>query len=179
MNFRDRTMMSEAFERYIPAFEYCLVELNRYPAEHILRFKDELAVLMLVDKMDFKNKEGFLKDFPGYMKEMALNIPESLATLMGDVITVLLNRLEIPEEQIRAMTDLVRKKEVGRMFDHVVESYFERMQIVREEGILIGTEKGREARDLEIARNALSEGASVEFVRKITGLTPETIEALR
>jgi hypothetical protein len=35
-------------------------------------------------------------------------------------------------------------------------------------------EKGRE----EIARNALAEGASIEFVQKITGLSPETIKTL-
>jgi predicted transposase/invertase (TIGR01784 family) len=38
-----------------------------------------------------------------------------------------------------------------------------------------GMEKGRE----EIARNALAEGASIEFVRKITGLDMDTIRNLR
>jgi hypothetical protein len=37
-----------------------------------------------------------------------------------------------------------------------------------------GLMKGRE----EIARSALAEGASVEFVRKITGLDPDTIQQL-
>jgi len=41
----------------------------------------------------------------------------------------------------------------------------------REEGI----EKGKE----EVARNALVEGASVEFINKITGLDTETIMTLQ
>jgi hypothetical protein len=44
----------------------------------------------------------------------------------------------------------------------------------REEGMEDGMEKGKE----EIARNALSEGASPEFVRKITGLNLDTITRL-
>ncbi|MDR3160791.1 MAG: Rpn family recombination-promoting nuclease/putative transposase [Spirochaetaceae bacterium] len=166
MNFKNRTVMREAFSRYIPDFEYCLVELNRYKIEHIVRFKDELAVLMLIDKMDFRDKEEFLKAFPAYMKEMGLKIPENLARLMEDVIRVLLSRLKVPEEQIRETTDLIREKEAARMFDHLVESYFE------------GQRLAQEAKALEIARNALSEGATVEFVRKITGLDPETVKNL-
>jgi predicted transposase/invertase (TIGR01784 family) len=44
----------------------------------------------------------------------------------------------------------------------------------REEGIEQGREKGRE----QIARNALAEGASIEFIQKITGLSPEAIASL-
>jgi len=45
----------------------------------------------------------------------------------------------------------------------------------REEGREEGIEKGKE----EVARNALAEGASVEFINKITGLDTETIITLQ
>ena len=44
-----------------------------------------------------------------------------------------------------------------------------------DEGLEEGLEKGRE----EAARNALAEGASIEFVQKITGLDEEIIKKLR
>jgi predicted transposase/invertase (TIGR01784 family) len=47
-----------------------------------------------------------------------------------------------------------------------------------EEGRAEGMEKGRAEGMEEIARNALAEGASVEFVQKITGLDMETIEQM-
>jgi hypothetical protein len=143
--------------------------------------------------MDFKNKEEFLREFPGYMKEMTLKIPENLARLMGDVITVLLNRLEVPAEQIRETTDLVSKKGVNRMFDHVVESYFEGkrlareegVQIGREEGVLIGTEKGREEEreeayreKLEIARRLLLKGWGAVETAETVGLDAEAVRRL-
>jgi predicted transposase/invertase (TIGR01784 family) len=45
----------------------------------------------------------------------------------------------------------------------------------REEGLADGLEKGV----LMTARNALEEGASVDFVQKITGLSLDTIEKLQ
>ena len=52
----------------------------------------------------------------------------------------------------------------------------------REEGIEIGREegweKGQEAERLNIARNALAKGLSMEMIQDITGLDRETIERL-
>ena len=41
-----------------------------------------------------------------------------------------------------------------------------------------GREEGREASNIEIARKALAEGASIEFVQKITGLDLEAVQGL-
>jgi predicted transposase/invertase (TIGR01784 family) len=46
------------------------------------------------------------------------------------------------------------------------------------EGVEIGIEKGREKGKLEIARNALAEGAPLECVQRITGFDVDTIKAL-
>ena len=53
----------------------------------------------------------------------------------------------------------------------------------RDEGLEEGREKGREegrtVEKIEIARNLLAEGSTVELVQKITGLTTEEIEKLK
>ena len=49
----------------------------------------------------------------------------------------------------------------------------------REKGLEEGMEKGKEKGFVEVARNALAEGATVEFVQKITGLDTDTIAGLR
>jgi predicted transposase/invertase (TIGR01784 family) len=48
----------------------------------------------------------------------------------------------------------------------------------RQEGKRIGRQEGEERKAVEIARKALEEGASVEFVQKITGLDMETLQKL-
>jgi len=49
-------------------------------------------------------------------------------------------------------------------------------QVWYEEGLEDGLEKGLEKGKEEIARNALAEGASIEFVQKITGLDMDSIK---
>jgi predicted transposase/invertase (TIGR01784 family) len=42
-----------------------------------------------------------------------------------------------------------------------------------------GREEGKEEGKMEIARNAFAEGATIEFIQKITGLNTETIQNIR
>jgi predicted transposase/invertase (TIGR01784 family) len=48
----------------------------------------------------------------------------------------------------------------------------------RQEGRKEGQKKGEQKKALEVAKNALKEGASVEFIRKITGLSEEELRSL-
>jgi predicted transposase/invertase (TIGR01784 family) len=48
-----------------------------------------------------------------------------------------------------------------------------------EEGMEKGMEKGMEEGIVAVARNALAEGASVEFIQKITGLDREAIQSIQ
>ena len=51
------------------------------------------------------------------------------------------------------------------------------MHAAKEKGRQEGRMEGRTARQEEIARNALAEGASIEFIQKITGLNVDTIKS--
>ena len=48
-----------------------------------------------------------------------------------------------------------------------------------EDALAVRFEEGREEREMEIARNALSEGATLEFVQKITGLDIDAIRNIQ
>ena len=48
-----------------------------------------------------------------------------------------------------------------------------------EEAKEVWYEEGKEEKAMEIARNALAKGLSVEVIRDITGLDTETIKSLR
>ncbi|AEF85226.1 conserved hypothetical protein [Treponema primitia ZAS-2] len=56
-NFLNRTALNGLFRKYIPKFEYELVDLNRYTREDILRFNDMLSFIMLIDKIE--THDGF------------------------------------------------------------------------------------------------------------------------
>ncbi|MGL9718923.1 MAG: Rpn family recombination-promoting nuclease/putative transposase, partial [Wolbachia sp.] len=49
----------------------------------------------------------------------------------------------------------------------------------REEGIQIGEEKGREAEKIEVAKNLLKAGVSIDLIAESTGLSLDEIEQLQ
>ncbi|MFP3090254.1 hypothetical protein LQZ21_08000 [Treponema sp. TIM-1] len=136
-----------------------------------------------------------LKGLPGdYWEGIALNIPEGMVKLVKDVITVLLERLEVPAEEIEAVKEYVGKKEYQTMFDALVESVLEDKRLAREEGweegreegIQIGTEKGREEKQAEAYREKLESarilkgyGVSVEVIAQSLHLTVEEVASVR
>jgi len=68
------------------------------------------------------------------------------------------------------------------MFEAVIESIIEGREEARGKGLGQGLKQGKEQgleQGLEIAaRNALAEGATIEFIQRITGLDLETIKNL-
>jgi predicted transposase/invertase (TIGR01784 family) len=161
-NFLYRTALNDAFEKYIPKFEYELVDLHRYSLQEIMRFGDALSLVMLIDRLGGEeNLEEFREGLEGYVK--TLKIPEELVKVVSDAMTVLLNRARMPGERIGEITGYFDGKEYRSMFDALVN------RIIRER------EEGQEEKAREIARKALAKGATDEFVREITGLDTETI----
>jgi predicted transposase/invertase (TIGR01784 family) len=68
-------------------------------------------------------------------------------------------------------------KEVLRLYhmrEMAMSDWTTAMDTATDKGIAIGKSEGK----IEIARNALAEGASIEFVQKITGLDINTIQSL-
>jgi hypothetical protein len=132
LNFADKTRMKEVFARYIPSFEYELVALNKYSIKDIMGFRDTLSVIMSVDKLPRRGgTEGFEKLLREYIS--TLLIPENLRKLMIGALTALLDKMEMPEEKIAAITDTIEKKEGAGMFDEFVAGVLEERQLAREE----------------------------------------------
>jgi hypothetical protein len=174
--------LATVFGKYIPGFEYELVDLKTYSAQEILRFTDILSLVMLIDRIGTIEGGGFLEKLPeDYLEKLKLKIPENLTKILGDVVRVLLDRFNAPKEEAEAILEGIDGKEVGTMFDALVERYHRN----REEGIRIGTEKTREEErertrreKLESARKLKNLGGSAETIRAVFGLSPEEIKDL-
>ncbi|MFP3043240.1 Rpn family recombination-promoting nuclease/putative transposase [Treponema primitia] len=173
LNFLDRTALNQVFQKYIPKFEYLLVDLNRYAPEDLVRFGDALSLIMLIDKLETWDGESLLSKIPpDYLERMALKIPKELTRLITDVMSTLLNRLKFPKEETRIVTNYFTGKEERGMFEHVVEKVLEDRRRAREEGERVG----KEEKALEDARNFLGMGLSPEQVAKGTGLDLATVK---
>ena len=105
---------------------------------------------------------------------MQLQIPEDMHKLLVDVTLSLLDKSgydSIDAEQVASIVEKAESKEYGGMFEVAIESIIEEREEARAEGRAEG--------QIEIARKALAEGASMDFISRITGLDLETIQGLK
>jgi len=163
-NFLHRTALYEVFEKYIPKFEYELVDLHRFNVEDITEFNDALSFILLLDRVDIKgaDKKKLFQAIPeGYLKQIGLRIPEGLGKLLSDAATVLMSRVKAAPELIREVTDYVEKKEYQTMFERLLadidktvaakEKAEAKNQIIEQQILVIGREKETIKREKEAA----------------------------
>ena len=100
VNFQERVYLNETLGEYIPSFRYLVVPLSCYSNEELIGKKDELSLVMLVDKLQSAADFRTLKELPeGYLEEIARESPESVLKLIGKILAVLLVRLNVPREE--------------------------------------------------------------------------------
>jgi len=177
-NFLDRTFLNKAFEKYIPKFEYELVNLNDYSEDEIIRFGDALSFILLIDKVRDKKGEKILTHLPSdYEKQLQLQIPEYLSKLLAEVTLSLLDKSgykSIEARQVAAFVEKTKRKEYGGMFEAVIESIKDGQQEAWEEGL----QQGREEEKLQTAANLKKLGISIDIIAEATSLSPEEIAGL-
>ncbi|MDR1399873.1 MAG: Rpn family recombination-promoting nuclease/putative transposase [Treponema sp.] len=106
------------YAKYIPTFEYMVVNLNKLSREALLRFGDPLSFMMLIDKIRRPEDMSLLSGIPaGYVRSFSDSLNEGIKKLLVDVITSLLVRADIPHEEIDAVTDDIQERRYSEMFD--------------------------------------------------------------
>ena len=144
-NFKDRTYLSDALGKYIPDFEYLVVPLSDYSNAELIEKKDELSLIMLVNKLRSSAEFKSLKEIPPeYFENLEKNTPEYLLKLIGKIIAVFLYRLNVPRKEVENFTDQIERREFAMLFDSF-EAYDvqETRRISKAEGIAIGREEGK------------------------------------
>ena len=165
------------FEKYIPKFEYELVDLNNYEAQDIARFGNALSLIMLIDKIQTTDGLRILRDLPkDYIDKLKETIPPHLNKLLADVITVFLTRINVPAEEIEDVATRLYERRISDMFDFI-DNYDvqETRRIARAEGMA----EGEIERTRHIARKLLAAGVPMDIIIASTGLTNAEIEQLR
>lgn len=176
VNFQERVYLNETLGEYIPSFRYLVVPLSRYTNEELIGKKDELSLVMLVDKLQSAADFRTLKELPeGYLEEIARESPESVLKLIGKILAVLLVRLNVPREEVEEFTDRIERREFGMLFEHF-EAYDvqETRRVSREEGREEGREEARVAL-VEAIQELLADKGTIpkkeeEIIRKETDL---------
>ena len=200
-NFLNKTELNDVFHKYIPKFEYELVNLNDYSEEDLIRFGNMLSLIMMIDKFQKTDSEMgvFSKLPPDYMEKLQLEIPMHLRKLLSDVVTVLLKRVNITDEEINEITEKIQGGRLQEMFagwdnydvqetrriareQGLQEGRQEGLQVGREQGLQVGREEGRAEGEKETLRQMVIEMKKKDFsddvIADITKLPIEKIKEI-
>lgn len=165
--------MHEVFEKYIPKFEYELVDQNKYSVSDLTQFGDLLSLFMILNKVKDPSKlKGILTSLPGeYIEQLKMNVPEHMRKLLSDISQVLLAKIDVPQDEIDEIAELIYERGVPEMFNIENYSVQETRRVARAEGKAEGK--------AEVALSMLKLNMPIEEIIKITGLSFEELERLQ
>ena len=183
-----RTEMNDIFAKYIPKFDYELVDLNKYSVTDLVQFENMLSLLMILGKIKKKEDFSIMGKVPEefFKKIEALNIPEHMQALPRQMMEVLLTKIDVPKEEIEDIVSRIDERGLSEMI--AIENYSvrETRREARAEGRAEGKAEGRaegkaEGR-AEIAKAAaeylLSNGSTISDIAAILKITEEEIKVL-
>ncbi|MCL2225752.1 MAG: Rpn family recombination-promoting nuclease/putative transposase [Defluviitaleaceae bacterium] len=177
-NFLYRTEMHDIFEKYIPEFEYELVSLKDYSFTDLAKFGDMLSLFMMMDKLktpeDLSNWGKLPKEYIHQLSEM--NVPPHLLELLVKVITVLLRKIDVSQDEINKFVEKIDERGVSEML--TLENYS-----VQETRRAARAEADRERQKAEnllksAIQSLLSKGNTVTEVADMMGVTERDVTNL-
>jgi hypothetical protein len=140
---KDRILMSDVFEPYLPDFTYKLIQLTDYSRQELTEKRDDLSLVMLINQIQSIDDFSRLKLPEDYLKNLSENTPEYLKDIIVEVVTGLLRHLHIPEQEISDFTGQVKEQKMGMLFENFEDFDFPAAKKkVREEALAEGRLKG-------------------------------------
>jgi HSP90 family molecular chaperone len=116
----DRIFLSDVYGKYVPDYQCVLVQLKDYSNAELMKKKDELSVLMMVDRL--RNAADYMKlgEEVGnaYLSEVTMDSPEYLLDIMAQIIEVFLTKLNLPQDEVDSFRDQIKEKRMGELFAH-------------------------------------------------------------
>ena len=116
--FQDRIFLSEVFSDFVPHFRYKLVQLQNYTKETLLKNDDELALVMLINKLRHAEEFRHLNVPEEFIKRVAKEAPGDVLDIMARVVATLLRKIDVPEEEVSSFTDQIKERKMGELFEH-------------------------------------------------------------
>ncbi len=117
-NFHERVYLQDILGKYIPSFEYVLVPLRDYSQQDLIEKKDELSLILLINKLrdseDFKTLRNIPQD---YFDDLEQKTPDYLLALISKIVAVFLYRLNVPRREVESFTDQIKRREFDMLFD--------------------------------------------------------------
>ena len=164
-DFKSRIIEGESFGQYIPDFKYYLVPLRQYSNEELLARKDEISLVMLINKMRNEDDlEAFRRLSGEEVDEILKESPEHLIGIISNVLRAFLLKMNLPENETEELVGKVKDKKMGYLFEDMTLD-IQQIRREAEEQKREAEEQKREA--AEQTREAEEQTREAEEMREI------------
>ena len=116
----ERVLFSDMLGKYIPDYNCILIQLKEYSNAELMEKRDELSVLMLIDKLKNADDYAKLNDEIGdeFLRTVLKESPEYLLKLISGIVETFLSKLNIPQREVDVFTEKIRERKMGELFKH-------------------------------------------------------------
>lgn len=119
-DLKSRIMEGDAFEKYIPNFEYYLVPLQKYSNEELLNKKDEISLVMMINKMQNPTDVEMFRKLPAEQVEKILqDTPEYIVDIISNILRAFLLKMNLPVDETEELVGKVKEKKMGYLFENM------------------------------------------------------------
>ena len=120
MDVRDRIADGPGFEKWIPAFQYELVNVCGYSNEELLQRGDEMSLLMLINKVQkTEDLEQFLQIPGDRLNRIIENSPEHVMDVIVSSMESLCFKINVPAEERVECVRKVRERKMGYLWENM------------------------------------------------------------
>ena len=170
---RDRIILSDSLLKYIPDFDCILVQLRDYSNAELMKRKNELSIVMLIEKLQSADEFKILEEEVNsvYIQEAVEDAPQYLLDIMSQIVEVLLVKLNIPMDEVEDFTGQIKERNMAELFANfkaydVQAARAKACAEGRAEGLAKGRAEGR-AEGQEIGRAEGREEGREEGIKKL------------
>lgn len=120
LHLKERIMMNELFESYIPDFTYKLVRNHDYSNEELLSREDEMSLLMMLGKAQTpEDVHRLVNASQDKVEQIIKRAPEHLLELIASTVWSLCMKMNMPKEEARQCVQKVRERQMGYWFENM------------------------------------------------------------
>lgn len=116
-SLKSRIALSDIFSPYLPDYRYHLVNTADYSNDELVKKKDGLSFLMIINKI--KSSEAFNSiNLPReYLDNLSANSPEDVLDVLARVVAVLLRKQYVPEDEIQNFVSQIKERHMSDLFE--------------------------------------------------------------
>lgn len=120
LNLKDRIEFAEEMEKYIPNFTYQVVSVNQYTNEELSKKRDEMSLVMLINKIQSAEELAEFKKLSEEMVETIYsNSPNEIKEIYKNVLWALLMKLQVPSDEAQEIMGGIGGQGMGYLFENM------------------------------------------------------------